>query len=174
MNEPAEVWKPVASTHGRYEISSKGRVRNARNLRVLRLSVAGNGYLGVTLKLEGRQGGSHRLRAHRCVAEVFVPGYFLGAVVNHKDGNKRNNDAANLEWCTPSANVKHAVDTGLFEPPVSCKNGMAKLNAEEVGAIRANERGMSSRQLAEIFGVHHTTISKVRRSASYVNAAANH
>ena len=33
--------------------------------------------------------------------------------VNHKDGNKLNNDLSNLEWCTKSYNVKHSYDSGL-------------------------------------------------------------
>ena len=42
---------------------------------------------------------------HRLVAEHFVDGYFEGAVVNHIDGNNRNNRASNLEWTTILDNV---------------------------------------------------------------------
>lgn len=42
---------------------------------------------------------------HRLVAEAFVDGYFDGAVVNHIDGNNRNNCATNLEWTTVKDNV---------------------------------------------------------------------
>lgn len=42
---------------------------------------------------------------HRLVAEAFVDGYFDGAVVNHIDGNNRNNRASNLEWTTTKDNI---------------------------------------------------------------------
>jgi hypothetical protein len=35
--------------------------------------------------------------------------------INHKDGDKLNNHASNLEWCSRSQNVKHGFDSGLFD-----------------------------------------------------------
>lgn len=48
---------------------------------------------------------------HRLVAEYFVPGWFDGAVVNHIDGNNRNNVASNLEWTTAKDNVHKSYKT---------------------------------------------------------------
>lgn len=51
---------------------------------------------------------------HRLVAKYFVPGYFEGAVVNHKDGNNKNNHASNLEWVTQKENIHQSYkDSGL-------------------------------------------------------------
>ncbi len=51
---------------------------------------------------------------HRLVAEYFVDGYFDGAVVNHIDGNNRNNVASNLEWTTIKDNVhKSYITSGI-------------------------------------------------------------
>ena len=61
-----------------------------------------NKYLNVVLCNED---GQITKSVHRLVAEYFVEGYFEGAVVNHIDGNNRNNIASNLEWTTARDNV---------------------------------------------------------------------
>tara|TARA_R110000803_G_C11799969_1_gene299275 strand:- start:13 stop:417 length:405 start_codon:yes stop_codon:yes gene_type:complete len=43
-------------------------------------------------------------RIHRLIAEVYVPGYFEGAHVDHIDCNPMNNHYTNLQWCTKEYN----------------------------------------------------------------------
>lgn len=61
-----------------------------------------------------RDDGQFTKSIHQLVAEHFVDGYFEGAVVNHKDGNNRNNNASNLEWTTQHDNVhKSYITSGM-------------------------------------------------------------
>lgn len=50
---------------------------------------------------------------HRLLAEAFIPNPNNYETVNHKDGNKLNNNLDNLEWVTRQDNLYHAMDMGL-------------------------------------------------------------
>lgn len=60
------------------------------------------GYYKCNLSINNKQ---TVVMPHRLVALNFVPGYFNGAVVNHKDGNTLNNKYDNLEWITQKNNI---------------------------------------------------------------------
>lgn len=65
-----------------------------------------DGYLFVTLSVNGKH--THKA-IHTAVAEAFLGGRPHNAWINHKDGNKLNNDASNLEYMSPAGNSKHAI-----------------------------------------------------------------
>lgn len=54
------------------------------------------------------------LQVHILVAEQFVDGWFDEAEVNHKDFNRANPDADNLEWTTHRGNVKYSAEAGHY------------------------------------------------------------
>jgi len=95
-----EEWRRCQYPYVRYEVSNLGRVRHAQRKMVLKLEEAPNGYL-----CTGTYSGT--LYSHKQVALAFCPGWREGLQVNHKDGNKHNNRARNLEWVTASENALH-------------------------------------------------------------------
>ena len=110
-----EQWKPIEGTDGKYEVSNLGRVRtNGKRPGMLKLTKQKSGYRYAMIQLSN--GKQKNCRVHRLVAEHFLPNPDNMKEVNHKDGNKDNNRADNLEWCTRSHNVKHSFDTGLNKP----------------------------------------------------------
>jgi len=105
-----EEWRNVVGFEGRYEVSNLGRVRSLVKYsrwqkvpRLLTTRINCNGYLMIMLKAED---GSFKTDVvHRLVARAFVDGYQKGLVVNHRDENKLNNHADNLEWITSRENT---------------------------------------------------------------------
>lgn len=107
-----EIWKDIYDYEGYYQVSSYGRVRNVNNNQILIGDTNNIGYKRVWLYAPIKK----RFFVHRLVAMHYCGGYREGLVVNHKDGNKLNNRADNLEWVTRSENDLHAYRYNLRSP----------------------------------------------------------
>lgn len=86
---------------------------------------------------------------HRILAECFIPNPNNYPCVNHKDGNKNNNDLTNLEWCTYSYNNAHAYTVGLNKArckKVYCKELDMEFPSTKAAAeyIGGNRRGVAA------------------------------
>lgn len=104
-----EVWTDVYEDPN-YEVNNFGEVRNKETGRMLtpQLNYEG-GYHRVTLS------GGRKQYVHRIVASSFLAfDDYANLDVNHKDGNKLNNNINNLEWCTRKENLAHASKNGLL------------------------------------------------------------
>ncbi len=109
-----EQWKPISGFEGRYEVSNLGRIKrlvghNCKRDRVLRPRKK-RGYELVSLSPKPRT-----LQVHRIVAEAFILNDTGKPQVNHKNGNRADNRAENLEWATPKENYTHSVDVLGFK-----------------------------------------------------------
>lgn len=104
-------WKDVHGYEGLYTVSNQGEIRNRLGqVKATTLNVKGYRYVHLY-----RNYGQQGLAIHRAVAMAFVPGYEEGLQINHKDGDKLNNSADNLEWVTHEENLRHARETGIVE-----------------------------------------------------------
>lgn len=116
-----EIWKDVTGYEGIYQVSNFGKIRSLDrkiknkygyrmiNWKIIKPFSWGSGYLYVNLQKEQSRISKS---IHRLVAESFVENKENKPEVNHKDGNKKNNRAENLEWVTSSENEKHAYKNG--------------------------------------------------------------
>lgn len=101
-----EEWRPLKTTDG-YFVSNMGRIKNPRD-QILSGHRKGM-YAEVKIK------DSMHVPIHRAVAEAFCEEFSKDKVVNHKDGNRMNNKAENLECITQSENIKHAYDSAILK-----------------------------------------------------------
>lgn len=116
LNRNDEIWKDIPGFEGRYQVSNIGNIRslqdNHGNERIQSRAtwISPKGYQYVQLFVKDVR---HNVSVHHAVASAFIPNPENKYTVNHKDGNKLNNQVTNLEWATYSENLKHAHETGL-------------------------------------------------------------
>lgn len=107
-----EIWKDIERLEGRYQISNLGRVKSlpkfvnnnpkSKNIgyetkeRILKPFYNGKGYMLVKMYKDNKK---YTKKIHRLVAQAFIPNIDNLPQINHKDENKQNNKADNLEWC---------------------------------------------------------------------------
>lgn len=123
----------------KYFVSSDGIVASIKynEWRDLKFTLTSDGYQRVPLCKNGK---CRHFLVHTLVAEAFIGPKPPGYQVNHKDGNVKNNNYTNLEYCTPKENIRHAIETGLWDPgkaarrKVSCSNGKS-YNSMKAAAI---------------------------------------
>lgn len=160
-------WLKVAGFEHQYEVSSSGKVRNSKTLRILQPGLTANGYHIVVLRRDLK---SHTLYVHRVVGTTFGLLENTELIINHKDGVKTNNNLDNLEPCSFAENMKHAQDTGLLNIVKGSRNGKSKLNESEVKEIKALIKAKYKLKLIAVsFGVTPEAISAIKRGISWSN-----
>lgn len=107
-----EVWKDVKGYEGLYQVSSHGRLKRVFRNKKEHFLTGKRDKDGYTQVILSRNQKKKHFRLHRLVAEAFKPNPDSKPEVNHKDRNKQNNNASNLEWVTGSENVQHSFQTG--------------------------------------------------------------
>jgi len=110
-------------------------------------------------------------KVHRVVWESFFGKIENGMQINHKDGNKANNNLDNLEVVTPKENTQHSWDTGLRKKQYGKETTNCKLDFEQVKEIRKMySEGKSQNELGRMFGVHSTNIHYIVNNKTRVYA----
>lgn len=166
-------WADIKGFEGLYKVSNYGEVFSIRANKILKPYLNG-GYLRIGLSKNGKRTAK---MVHVLVAEAFIGEKpFDGAQVNHKDLDRQNNRADNLEWCSGSENVRHCLATapGRIEKLAASMSEIGKkfghIGAEAakkpVMQIDAKSKKMiavfpSAREAAKQTGASYKNISDV-------------
>jgi len=158
-----EIWKKIENYKGLYEVSDAGKIRSAKqNLNPV-LTTAG--YPKVKLC---RDGNVKSMLVHRLVAIAFLDNPENKPQVNHKDGDKTNNNVNNLEWCTASENMKHAFATKLNVTLTGENHPSSKLSNSDVVNIKSLKGKVSYLKISKMYNVNFYHIRDIMRGKSRV------
>lgn len=153
-----------------YYITHKGSVFNSKN-QFIKPSKGVTGYLKVSLVSE--KGGKMYASVHRLVAEAFIPNPENKPYVNHKDGDKTNNKAFNLEWCTPTENMRHAVD--ILKSGVGDNNGNKSIDSKIAHSIcKLLEQGHTNKEIADSLNVQAYIVSYIRSGKTWTSVSKDY
>jgi len=162
-----EAWRDVDGWP--YQVSNLGRLR--------RTTGASGTHAGKILKARprprycivsiSRNGCRKFIAVHHLIASAFIGPVPHGCEINHKDGNKENNAASNLEYVTPDENMAHAVAAGLIPRGERCHQAL--LTRDQVEAIRHrySKGGITYIELAKEYGVSRSCIGHAIRGKNW-------
>jgi NUMOD4 motif/HNH endonuclease len=154
----SECWKPIEGWP--YEVSDLGRVRrtvsrgSGKAGQIIQPFKSKRGYLVFRLSHDCKRRFS---MLSRLVLEAHIgPPPTPRHQANHKNGVRTDNRLKNLEWRTPSGNVRHARD--------ELSLAQQKLTLGEASMIRflAVEGRISQTEIARLFGVGQSHVSRIK------------
>ena len=112
-----EIWRPIKSYEGLYEVSNLGRIRSLGRItnyangekhlwkgRIMKIRKDKKGYLICNLSKNSK---CKTFRVHRLVAQAVIPNPDNLPIINHKDENPSNNHVEKLEWCDAKYNTNY-------------------------------------------------------------------
>jgi len=173
-----EEWKDIERYEGFYQISNLGCVKSLggwcgtakRKEKIRSTSLTHDGYVKVRLI---HQEKDKTVRLHRLVAEAFIPNPENKSTVNHKDGNKQNNEVSNLEWADRTEQMIHAYGLGLKTSRIGSENANSKLTDQEVREIRTayvpQSKEFGTVALGKKYGVTNRVIGLIVNGKAYKN-----
>lgn len=161
-----ETWRPIPNFPS-YEASARGDIRKIFKSTIHVLKPFDNGCGYFTIKA-GPKGELKSVLVHKLVASTFHGERPAGLVVNHKDGNKRNNRFENLEYVTKEENQAHAV-TNLLTAWGE-RNPLAKLNSDQVfELVTLAHRGTPRKELSRLFGISLSQVGRIVRRKQWAH-----
>lgn len=160
--------KVVEVKEGSFIVYENGDIYNAKTNNKLKAVDNGVGYLRVGLYAGNNK---HKLYyVHRLLAMAFIDNPDNKQFINHIDGNTKNNELNNLEWCTKSENGLHAFKLGLNKPNPCYgeKNGNTYITNETASKIKELfNKGERQCNIARQFNISKFVVYNIIRNRTW-------
>lgn len=156
--------------HSKYEVSSCGEVRNIGTGRILKQAVDRKGYKKVSFTGGGKFKKS--VSVHRLILEGFFG--ISDLHVNHKNLNPADNRLENLEYCTRSENVQHALSNGVRFGARGTSHGSNKYSEAQIAIVRELiKKGMGHTAISRKTGVSRDVVYLVAKNKIWKDLKEN-
>lgn len=134
--------KDINKYEGIYKVTEDGRIYSVKRNKFLKHRVITNKnnrskehvQCAINLYKDGKR---KSYLIHRLVALAYIPNSENKPDINHKDGNPLNNNVDNLEWCTKSENMQHAIKNGLVDYYTEKQILIRSNNGKKMGRINS-------------------------------------
>jgi len=156
---PEEI--KVIPTYKKYGVDKFGNVYNLSKLKVLKPSFDKQGYVRVGIYIGN--GKAKTIKVHRLMCLTFI-GESNGLDVNHIDGDKKNNNITNLEYCTRSENIIHAFKLGLSKISNKHRESVSKRMSKRVKDVSTGKEYGSLKIASNELGICYTFLKNNLRS----------
>ena len=168
LKEKIDVWRDIPNYEGYYQINKEGIVKSLQRVifrkdntiqtfksKILKQYTSSTGYKSVSLTKNGK---TRMFNIHSILALSFINKDYIKQklIVNHKDGNKLNNDFSNLEIVTSSQNNQHAILNGLNNPR---KRKNTKVTEELLQKILHDLKSKNYNTLRDLSNSHNISYS---------------
>lgn len=140
-----------------YFVTSDGKCY--RNGKEIKGYVSTKGYVKVEIWENNKR---KTTGLHRMVAECYIENPYQKPQINHRDGNKKNNNITNLEWVTQEQNIQHRLDVLQVGMDQSHKN--TKIPAREIKILRMKRHlgiPISYHEESNKWGIRRDYLSKI-------------
>lgn len=179
-----EEWKDVIGWENWYQVSDLGRVKSLErqikyksgSIRNQKSSII-KGYPNKKfyLKLNFKMNTKRTMFSiHRLVAIAFLPNPLNLPEVNHigkypdgREGNKLDNRAISLEWCTRKQNVNHSWENGLSVSIVGETHYKSKLTNNNILDIRKIGKSKTLKEISDIYNITESNVSYILKSKTW-------
>lgn len=148
-----------------YYITEDGRIWSSKSNKFIAQRISPKGYYVVNLSINKH---CKTYQVHNLIAIAFIPNPNNYNVINHKDGNKLNNNINNLEWCTQKYNMQHAFKNNLINVAKGIRTKNGHFNEKDINNIRLlRQQGLSQYSIAKKYNVTKEAIQQILSGNTY-------